>query len=135
MPAFDLLLQAEAMPHRHLRAGDYVYRAGKESDDNVFVVVDGVVVEVDGSEAFKYGTEIEAGGFFGDIEVMSGSKTRVQSFKVKSMSATLAIMDKRAVNLLGGLHPQFFLNLLKSAVDNLTRAEQILLEKKPDAGA
>ncbi len=133
MPAFDLLLQAEAMPHRHLRGGDYIYRIGKDNDDNIYVVVDGVVIEVDGSEAFKYGTEIEAGGFFGDIEVMAGSKTRVQSFKVKSMSATLAIMDKRAINLLGGLHPQFFLNLLKSGVDNLTRAEQILLEKKPPA--
>lgn len=134
MPAFDLLLQAEAMPHRHLRGGDYVYRAGKENDENIFVVVDGIVVEVDGNEAFRYGTEIEAGGFFGDIEVMSGSKTRVQSFKIKSMSATLAIMDRRAVNLLGGLHPQFFLNLLKSGVDNLNRAEQLLLTKKPQDG-
>jgi CRP-like cAMP-binding protein len=131
MPAFDLLLQAEAMPHRHLRGGDYVYRAGKENDESVFVVVEGVVIEVDANEGFKYGTEIEAGGFFGDIEVMSGSKTRVQSFKVKSLSATLGIMDKRALNLLGGLSPQFFLNLLKSAVDNLTRAEQRLLEQKP----
>ena len=133
MPAFDLLLQAEAMPHRHLRSGDYVYRAGKECDNNIFVVVDGVVIEVGGDEAFRYGTEIEAGGFFGDIEVMSEFKVRVQSFKVKSMSATVAIMDKRAVNLVGGLHPQFFLDLLKSAVDNLNRAEQMLLEKGKSA--
>jgi len=130
MPAFDLLLQAEAMPHRHLRSGDYVYRAGKECDGHIFVVVEGVVVEVDGKEGFRWGSEIEAGGFFGDVEVMAGANVRVQSFKVKTNSATLAIMDKRALNLVGGLHPQFFLQLLRSSIDNLNRAETLLLGKK-----
>jgi CRP-like cAMP-binding protein len=130
MPAFDILLQAEAMPHRHLRSGDFVYRAGSENDGHIFVVVEGVVAEVDGKEKFRSGTDIKAGGFFGDVEVMSGAAARLQSFKVKTNSATLAIMDKRALNLIGGLHPQFFLQLLRSSIDHLNRAETLLLGKR-----
>ena len=125
---FDLAHHAKTFPQRHLRSGDFVYRAGKVTDGNLFVVLEGTVVELDDQEAFKPGTEIEAGGFFGDVEVMSGSENRLQTFKVKSMSATLAIMDKKSINLTGGLHPQFFLNLLRSSIDNLNRAEQHLIE-------
>ncbi len=131
---FDLAHYAKTLPQRHLRSGDYVYRAGKPTDGNLFVVLEGTIVELDDKEAFKFGTDIEPGGFFGDVEAMSGSEIRLQTFKVKSVSATLAIMDKKTINLTGGLHPQFFLNLLRSSIDNLNRAEQHLIEaaKKTD---
>jgi CRP-like cAMP-binding protein len=132
---FDIIAQAETLPHRHLRAGDYIYRVGKPCDGNIFVVVEGTVIEVDDTETFRYGTEIDAGGIFGDIEVMSGCENRLQTFKVKSLSLTLAIMDKRAVQLLGGLYPEFFLKLLKSSIDNLHQAEQILLQDHPEGVA
>jgi hypothetical protein len=124
---FDLVHYAKTLPQRHLRGGDFIYRSGKPTDGNLFIVLEGTVVELDEQEGFKFGTEIEVGGFFGDVEIMSGSENRLQTFKVKSMSATLAIMDKRAINATGGLHPQFFLSLLRSSIDNLNSAEQSLL--------
>lgn len=124
---FDLIHQGKAMPQRHLRAGDYVYRAGKPVDGNMYIVLEGEVVQVDNKEGFMPGTELGAGAFFGDIELMSESEIRLQTFKVKSMSVTLAIMDKKAVKLTGGLHPQFFLSLLRSAIDNLNNAERFLI--------
>ncbi len=124
---FDLLQQAKAMPQRHLRAGDYIYRAGKPFDGNLYIVLDGEVVRIDNQEGFIPGSELGAGAFFGDIELMSESEIRLQTFKVKSMSATLAIMDKKAVKLIGGMHPQFFLSLLRSAIDNLNNAERFLI--------
>lgn len=124
---FDLIQQGKALPQRHLRAGDFVYRAGKPVDGNLYIVLEGVVAALDNQEGFILGSELEPGAFFGDVEIMSESEIRLQTYKVKSMSATLAIMDKRAVKLTGELHPQFFLNLLRSAIDNLNRAEQYLI--------
>jgi CRP-like cAMP-binding protein len=124
---FDLIHQGKAMPQRHLRAGDYVYRAGKPFDGNMYIVLEGEVVRLDHNEGFIPGSELGAGQFFGDVELMAESEIRLQTFKVKSMSATLAIMDKKAVKLTGGLHPQFFLSLLRSAIDNLNSAEQFLI--------
>ncbi|AFM12731.1 cyclic nucleotide-binding domain-containing protein [Turneriella parva] len=124
---FDLIQHGKAMPQRHLRAGDYVYRAGKAFDGNMYIVLEGEVVRLDHHEAFIVGSELGAGQFFGDVELMAESEVRLQTFKVKSLSATLAIMDKKAVKLAGGLHPQFFLNLLRSAIDNLSSAEQYLI--------
>lgn len=124
---FDLIQQGKTLPQRHLRVGDYIYRAGKPVDGNMYIVLEGEVVQVDDKEAFIFGTELGAGTFFGDIELMSESEIRLQTFKVKSHSAIVAIMDKKTVKLTGGLHPQFFLNLLRSAIDNLNRAEQHLI--------
>ncbi|HRP70523.1 MAG TPA: cyclic nucleotide-binding domain-containing protein [Turneriella sp.] len=127
--AFDILLQADAMQHRYMRRDDFVYRVGDECDGYVFVVIEGTVGAVDTFGNFKEGYEVTRGGFFGDIEVMTGNPLRLQGFRVKTISATLAMMDKRAVQLVGGIHSQFFLNLLQSAVDNLRYAEEELLKK------
>ncbi len=128
MPAFDLLREARKLPHRHLRQGSYLYRAGDKCDNNIYIVFEGTMVQVDHKEGFKFGTDTGAGGLIGDIEVMAGATERLQTWKAKSTDVTLAIMDKRAADLVGSLHPEFFLMLLKSSIDNLNAAERELVE-------
>ncbi|MBS0616687.1 MAG: cyclic nucleotide-binding domain-containing protein [Spirochaetes bacterium] len=124
---FDLKRQAEAMKQRYLRKGDYVYRTGKPCDGNMFVVVEGELVEIDAKDNPKLGYEVGPGGFIGDLEVMSGSLIRVQTYKVTSLAATLGVLDKRDMQLVGGVYPEFFLQLLRSAVDHLHAAERGLI--------
>ncbi len=126
---FDLLVQAEAMPHRHLRQGDIIYKEGQQCDGNIFIVIDGIVTELVG-QGLNLNTvkEFTAGSFFGDIEVLSGSDLRLRTMKVTSVSLVLAILDQHNSRVLGGLYPEFFLHLLRSSIDNLNLAEKNLLE-------
>ena len=130
MPPFNLLTEARDLPKRHLRQGSFLYRSGDKCDNNIYIVVEGTLVQIDHNEGFKFGTETGAGGLVGDIEVMSGANERLQTWKAKSVDVTLAIMDKRAADLVGSLHPEFFLMLLKSSIDNLNAAERELVEKQ-----
>jgi len=127
MPPFNLLTEARNLPKRHLRQGSYLYRSGDKCDNNIYIVVEGTMVQLDHKEAFKFGTDTSAGGLVGDIEVMAGAAERLQTWKAKSADVTLAIMDKRAADLVGSLHPEFFLTLLKSSIDNLNAAERELI--------
>ena len=128
---FDLLVQADAMPHRHLRQGDVVYKEGQSCDGNIFIVIDGTVTEfVGAAPKMRNVKEFTAGAFFGDIEVLSGSPERLRTMKVASTSLVLAIMDSHNSRVLGGLYPEFFLHLLRSSIDNLNTAEKSLLEYK-----
>lgn len=128
MPPFNLLSEARNLPKRHLRQGSYLYRTGDKCDNNIYIVVEGTLVEVDHKEAFKFGTDTAAGGLVGDIEVMAGATERLQTWKAKSADVTLAIMEKRAADLIGSLHPEFFLTLLRSSIDNLNTAERDLIQ-------
>ena len=126
---FDLLVQAEAMPHRHLRAGQTVYAQGQASDGNIFVVIEGAVTELFGEGGKTTSVrEYGPGSFFGDVEVLSGSPERLRTLKITSNSVTLALMNQHNSRVLGGLYPEFFLSLLKSAIDNLNSAEKMFLE-------
>ncbi len=128
---FDLLVQADAMPHRHLRQGDTVYKEGQDCDGNIFIVIDGTVTELVGQgPKVNSVKEFTAGAFFGDIEVLSGSAVRLRTMKVTSTSLALAIMDPHNSRVLGGLYPEFFLHLLRSSIDNLNHAEKSLLERR-----
>lgn len=119
------------MPHRHLRQGDTVYKEGHSCDGNIFIVIDGKVTELVGAGPKVISVkEFTAGSFFGDIEVLSGSDFRLRTMKVSSTSLVLAIMDQHNTRVLGGLYPEFFLQLLRSSIDNLNQAEKSLLEKK-----
>ncbi len=130
MSPFSLLTEARNLPKRHLRQGSFLYRSGDKCDNNIYIVVEGTLVQIDHNEGFKFGTDTGAGGLVGDIEVMSGANERLQTWKAKSADVTLAIMDKRAADLVGSLHPEFFLTLLKSSIDNLNAAERELVEKQ-----
>ena len=100
---FDLLVQADAMPHRHLRQGDTVYREGQSCDGNIFIVIEGTVTELVGTGTkLSSVKEFTAGAFFGDIEVLSGSAERLRTMKVASTSLVLAIMDQHNSRVLGG---------------------------------
>ncbi|MFO1471864.1 MAG: cyclic nucleotide-binding domain-containing protein [Turneriella sp.] len=128
---FDLLVQADAMPHRHLRQGDAVYKEGQACDGNIFIIIDGTVTEIAGSgQKQRSVKEFTVGAFFGDIEVLSGADMRLRTMKVTSTSLVLAIMDQHNSRVLGGLYPEFFLHLLRSAIDNLNVAEKSLLEQR-----
>ena len=128
---FDLLVQADAMPHRHLRQGDVVYKEGQSCDGNIFIVIEGTVTELVGTGTkLSSVKEFTAGAFFGDIEVLSGSAERLRTMKVASTSLVLAIMDQHNSRVLGGLYPEFFLHLLRSSIDNLNIAEKSLLDHK-----
>ncbi|GAB4422029.1 MAG: hypothetical protein OHK0011_00390 [Turneriella sp.] len=128
MRPFSLLTEAHNLPKRHLRQGSYLYRAGDPCDNNIYIVVEGTMVQVDVNEAYKFGTDMGAGGLIGDIEVMAEAKERLQTWKAKSTNVTLAIMDKRAADITGSMHPEFFLTLLKSSIDNLNAAERELIQ-------
>lgn len=130
MPPFDLLKEIASLPKRNLRQGSFLYRTGDKCDNNIYVVVEGTLVEVDQHEAFRFGTDTQRGAIIGDIEVMAGAQERLQTWKAKSEQATLAIMDRRAADLIGGMHPEFFLALLRSSIDNLNSAEKNLVESK-----
>lgn len=131
IPLFDILVQADAMPHRHLRQGDTVYKEGQACDGNIFIVIDGTVTELVGSGAkLSSVKEFTPGSFFGDIEVLSGSPQRLRTMKVTSTSLVLAIMDQHNSRVLGGLYPEFFLHLLRSAIDHLNAAEKSMLEPR-----
>jgi CRP-like cAMP-binding protein len=130
MQPFDLLKEARTLPVRHVRQGGYLYRSGDLCNGNIYIVVEGTMVQVDRQEAFIFGTETGPGGVIGDIEVMSGAPERLQSWKAKSLDVKLAILEKRAADLMGSLHPEFFLLLLKSAIDHLNAAERKLIEKQ-----
>ena len=127
---FDLLLQADAMPHRHLRQGHSVYKENQECDGNIFIVMDGEVTEYVGTGP-KMATvrEYTAGMYFGDIEVISGSPIRLRTLKVTTGSAALAIMNQHNMRVLGGLYPEFFLSLLRSSIDQLNGAERALIDR------
>lgn len=128
---FDLLIQADAMPHRHLRQGDSVYKEGQDSDGYIFVVIDGTVTEFVGAGQWMGSVrEYGPGAFFGDIEVLSGSDKRLRTMKVTSTSLVLAIMNQHNSRVLGGLYPEFFLNLLRSSIDCLIASENALIERK-----
>lgn len=129
MQKFNLASEAKNFPVRHLRQGSYLYRIGDLCDGNIYVVTEGVLGEVDSEEAYKPECEHGVGAIVGDIEVLSGCATRLQSYRAKSPQVVLAVMDKRAVELTGSLHPEFFFILLKSAIDNLTQAERELVDK------
>lgn len=128
---FDILVQADAMPHRHLRQGDTVYKEGQNCDGNIFIVIEGTVTELVGAGAqLSSVKEFTVGAFFGDIEVLSGSAVRLRTMKVTSTSLVLAIMDPHNSRVLGGLYPEFFLHLLRSSIDSLNLAEKTLLERR-----
>jgi len=127
--AFDLLKEAKNLPRRHLREGSYLYRIGDPNDKHMFVVLSGTLIEVNKNEAFIKGNEVTPGGLVGDIETMSKAPIRLQSYKCLTKEAVLAIVEKREADLMGSLHPEFFLALLKSAIDKLNAAERELIEK------
>lgn len=128
MRSFNLISEARTLPRRHLRQGSYLYRAGDKCDNNIYIVVEGTMIQIDRNEAFKPDTEITAGGLIGDIEVMAGAGERLQSWKAQSTEVILGIMDRRAADMLGSLHPEFFLILLKSSIDKLAAAERELVK-------
>jgi CRP-like cAMP-binding protein len=128
--AFDLLKEAKNLPRRHLREGSYLYRIGDPNDQHMFVVLSGTLIEVDKNEAFIKGNEVTPGGLVGDIETMSKAPIRLQSYKCLTKEAVLAIVEKREADLMGSLHPEFFLLLLKSAIDKLNAAECLLSKDK-----
>ena len=128
---FDLLNQAKALPHRHVRIGDIIYSRGDSTDGNIYIVLEGEI-----SEYRKIRGEIRAvrniyaGQFIGDIEVMASHSNRLKSYLVKSSFARLAILEKQMVTKLGAMFPEFFLILLKSSIDNLQYAEFELVNRK-----
>lgn len=134
MRNFDLLREAKSLPARHLRQGSYLYRVGDPCDGNIYVLFEGELVEVDQNETFKPNGSAKIGELVGDIEVMSHCPRRLQSWKARSERVALAVIDRRAVESLGSLHPEFFIILLKSAIDNLTRAERELIERGKAGG-
>lgn len=129
MPPFSILQAAANLPKRQLRQGSVLYRAGDKCDNSIYLVVEGTLILLDGNEGFRPGREVEKGGLVGDIEVMSGAPERLQSYKAKSEQVTLAVLDKRAADLIGSMHPEFFLVLLRSAINQLDTAERELIAK------
>lgn len=129
MRPFDLRKEAHDLPKKHLRQGSYLYRFGDPCDKNIYVVVEGTMVQVDQTEAFCPGSEAGPGAIIGDIEVMSDCPQRLESWKAKSVDVRLAYLDKRAATLMGSMYPEFFLLLLKRSIDNLNIAERKLVEK------
>lgn len=129
MAQFDLLSEARKLPKRYLRQGGYLYRRGDKCDNNIYIIVDGTIARIDENGTFRLGTDAGPGALVGDVEVMAGATERLQTWKAKSPDVTLAIMDKRAADFVGGTHPEFFLLLLKSSIDNLHTAERELIEK------
>ena len=127
---FDLLNQAKALPHRHVRIGDTIYSRGDVSDGNIYIILEGEISEfrnIRGEvRAIK---NIYAGQFVGDLEIMAGYPSRLKSYLVKSSFARLAILEKQMAIKLGALFPEFFLILLKSSIDNLQYAEFELINR------
>lgn len=127
MHKLSLFSQIRQLPQRHVRQGKLLYYFGSRNDYNIYVVMSGVMVELDVDESYKPGTEAKVGSLIGDIEVMAESPIRLQSWKAMT-DTTLAIMDYREVESLGALYPELYLALLKGAIDALHAAEQELLK-------
>lgn len=127
---FSLTSHSKSMGVRIGRKGDVIFSKGDPSDGLMFVVLEGEIEEFEESDGLKMVTQkISPGGFFGELEPITGYSRRIGSYQVSSGSVRLGTMDQTAIVKIGAMSPELFLLLLKSSIDQLETAEQRIRDR------